>query len=170
MGKPASIVPDVSATFETSLLSKVASLARQAGSVETGGILIGEYLDGGRTVRITEATAMPEDSSFGRFWFKRGRKGLDTLLRDRWALGRYYVGEWHSHPGGSAEPSGSDIAAMRQIASDPMYRCEAPLLLVIASGPSDGFSVSLTVFISGSPHRLRHGTPSLILPGSSHQF
>jgi proteasome lid subunit RPN8/RPN11 len=159
--KYSSIAPDVSAVFDLPLLSEVARLVGRAGSDETGGILIGEYLDEGRSVRITEATAMPEDSRFGRTWFKRGRKGLDALLRDRWAQGHYYVGEWHSHPGSSADPSGPDIAAMQEIAGDPTYRCEAPVLLVVGGRPPDNFSISLTVFIAGSPHRLQYGTPSL---------
>ncbi|WP_352722673.1 Mov34/MPN/PAD-1 family protein [Mesorhizobium sp. M0491] len=121
--KYSSIAPDVSAVFELPLLSEVTRLAGRAGSVETGGILVGEYFDGGRSVRITEVTAMPEDSRFGRAWFKRGRKGLDALLRDRWGQGQYYVGEWHSHPGGSAEPSGSDIAAMRKPVAPTLPRC-----------------------------------------------
>lgn len=158
MVKYSSIAPDVSAVFELPLLSEVTRLAGRADSVETGGILIGRYLKKGRFVRITEVTAMPEDSRFGRAWFQRGRKGLDALLRDRWAQGQYYVGEWHSHPGGSAEPSGSDVAAMRKIAGDPLYRCEAPVLLVVGGRPPDSFSISLTVFVSGSPHRLRYGT------------
>lgn len=128
--------------------------------METGGILIGEYLEGGHSVSITEVTAMPEDSKSGRAWFERGRKGLDTLLQERWAQGQYYVGEWHSHPGGSAEPSSSDIAAMRKIASDPLYRCDAPVLLVVGGRPPDSVSISLTVFVSGVPQRLQYGTPT----------
>jgi integrative and conjugative element protein (TIGR02256 family) len=154
-----SIAPAISAEFELPLLSKVTQLAGRARNHETGGILIGEYLDGGQTVRITEVTGMPEDSQFGRAWFKRGQQGLVSLLRDRWAIGQHYVGEWHSHPGGSAEPSHSDIAAMRKIAQDPLYRCNAPILLVVGGRPPDSFSISLTVFVSGSPQRLRYGTP-----------
>lgn len=157
--KYSSIDPKVSAIFELPLLSEVTRLTEQAGSLETGGILIGSYFDGGHSVQITEMTAMPADSLFGRTWFKRGRKGLEALLRDRWAKGQYYVGEWHSHPGGSADPSGPDIAAMRRIAEDPLYRCEAPVLFVIGGRPPGNFSISLTVLVSGAPHRLRYGTP-----------
>lgn len=155
-----SFTPKISALFELPLLTKVTKVAGEAGRAETGGILIGEYLGDGSAVRIHEVTAMPVDSSFRRSWFKRGRKGLEAILQDRWERGLHYVGEWHSHPGGSPDPSGSDIAAMQKIAGDPLYRCQSPVLLIVGGSPPGSFSISLTVFVAGSPHRLRFGLPS----------
>jgi len=80
--------------------------------------------------------------------------GLEALLRDRWVSGQYYVGEWHSHPGGGAEPSFSDATSMPKIAGNSLYRSDAPVLLVVGGRPPGNFSISLTVFVSGSPHRL----------------
>jgi len=155
----ASVAPDVTAEFDLSLLSEVTRIAGQAGRFETGGILIGEYFDQGTAVRITEITTMPSDSLFGRSWFKRGRKGLDAILRDRWKQGQHYIGEWHSHPGGSPEPSEPDISAMRRIATDPLYQCKSPVLLVVGGNPPGSFSISVTALVSGSPQRLRYGVP-----------
>lgn len=159
-----SLFPEINAVFELPLLAEVTQVAGRAGRTETGGILIGEYFDNGRSVRIREITPMPSDSQFGRTWFKRGRKGLDALLKRRWREGQHYIGEWHSHPGGSAQPSGSDISTMRRIASDPLYRCASPVLLIVGGDPPDRYSISLTVFVEGYPHRLRYGAPSWSRP------
>ncbi|HTN15591.1 MAG TPA: Mov34/MPN/PAD-1 family protein [Sphingomonadaceae bacterium] len=113
---------------------------------ETGGILIGRYVDSGAVASIAEATAKPADSWFGLFWFKRGSKGLKKLLEARWSAGEHYLGEWHFHPGGSPSPSRSDEDAMRAVAFDERYHCREPLLAILGGWPEKEWSVSLTVF------------------------
>lgn len=120
--------------------------AATSGRNETGGILIGRYVDGGAFANILEATAKPADSRFGMFWFKRGSKGLGKLLRARWSAGNHYLGEWHFHPGGSPSPSRSDEKAMMAIALDERYRCREPLLAIVGGLPAQEWAVSITVF------------------------
>ncbi|MBU2329202.1 MAG: Mov34/MPN/PAD-1 family protein [Alphaproteobacteria bacterium] len=120
---------------------------------ETGGILIGRYQDDGNTAVVTGATARTVDSSSGRAWFSRGVTGLKELLRERWQHGEYYLGEWHSHPGGSPDPSGNDFREMRSISLDSRYRCTRPLLIV--AGTSAGaIELSVSVIDSGRLERL----------------
>lgn len=114
--------------------------------VETGGILIGKYSADGDIVTVIEASAKPRDSLVGRFAFQRGFQGLKALLTTRWDMGLFYVGEWHSHPGQSSRPSGPDLTAMRKIAANPKYQCQAPVLLIIGGKPPNEFSLSVTVF------------------------
>lgn len=45
-----------------------------------------------------------------------------------------YVGDWHSHPRGGAQPSKQDIDTMEDIANDPDFRSPEPLS-AIAVGP-----------------------------------
>jgi hypothetical protein len=54
------------------------------------------------------------------------------LLHEQWNLAqrRYYVGEWHFHPTGRAQPSFQDRQQMVEIAQDPDYHCERPLLII----------------------------------------
>ncbi|MER9491565.1 Mov34/MPN/PAD-1 family protein [Mesorhizobium sp. M0320] len=149
--------PYVEARFLPALLNSVSDASGHAGQVETGGILIGRYLTDGHTVVLEEATEMPKDSQFGPTWFRRGQRGLEALLKDRWARGLHYVGEWHSHPGGSPEPSSDDLAAMHRIASDPLYRCPSPIMLIIGGEPPQRVSISLSVVTMHKYHRLQYG-------------
>ncbi len=99
---------------------------------ETGGVLIGRYSKNGAIAHVEIASAPPGDSSAGLDWFERGKNGLGDLLREQWnhPQRRYYVGEWHFHPIGRAEPSPQDRQQMAEIARDPNYHCERPLLII----------------------------------------
>jgi hypothetical protein len=58
---------------------------------------------------------------------------------------RHYVGEWHSHPGGAAIPSGTDDDNMFAIAMDPKNRCPE-CILIIASVISKDVSMRVYVY------------------------
>jgi len=45
-----------------------------------------------------------------------------------------YLGDWHSHPGGSGRPSGLDRSTARQIARTSEARCPHPLMVILAGG------------------------------------
>ncbi len=55
------------------------------------------------------------------------------------------IGFWHTHLGGSAAPSRTDVATMRQTAASPEWR-SAPALLLELTVPEDR-----SVGESGSP-------------------
>jgi hypothetical protein len=112
-------------------IAQMAALASDPDS-ETGGVLIGRYGDNGALAHVEMASPPPGDSSAGLDWFERGKTGLGDLLREQWNLPqrRYYVGEWHFHPIGRADPSPQDRQQMAEIARDPNYRCERPLLII----------------------------------------
>lgn len=101
---------------------------------ETGGVLVGRYLDGGSVARVELASSPPDDSSGGLDWFERGKDGLVDLLREQWNLPerRYYLGEWHFHPLGRAQPSPQDRKQMSEIAGDKNYRCTRPILVIVS--------------------------------------
>ncbi|MBZ9801102.1 Mov34/MPN/PAD-1 family protein [Mesorhizobium sp. ES1-6] len=123
--------------------------AVKAGRCETGGILIGCYGADRWNADIVEATPRPRGSLSGWFWFQRSKHGLASLLEDRWRLGFHYLGEWHFHPGGAPTPSGPDIRAMRRIASDEVYRCPSPILVILGGQPKTRWSISATLFRDG---------------------
>src|SRR4030042_2013035 len=69
---------------------------------ETGGILIGKYVERGTTAEILEALSPPNDSVGTVSTFNRGTAGISKELASRWAnTGSHYVGEWHYHPLGN---------------------------------------------------------------------
>lgn len=141
-----------SVILKPDVVRHVVQHATETSHAETGGILIGKYSAAGDSVTVIEASAKPRDSLVERFAFQRGLQGLKALLSTRWNMGLYYVGEWHSHPGGSPRPSGPDLVAMRKIAGNAKYQCRAPVLLIIGGNPPHKFGLSITVFTTnGQP-------------------
>lgn len=133
-------------TLEAAALSKMVSDCVQAGTGETGGILIGKYSSDGRIALISEITSHPKDSIRSSVTFLRGIFGLKELLASRWNESLHYVGEWHYHPGGSPEPSGTDKHAMRSIAANPKYSCREPILIILGGRSPRQANLSVTVF------------------------
>jgi integrative and conjugative element protein (TIGR02256 family) len=113
---------------------------RDAGSVETGGILIGRYSDDFALAIVREATPPPMDSKRGRSWFVRGMSGLREMLGRRWRNNErtFYIGEWHFHPANHVEPSGDDFAQMIEISRAREYDCKEPLLLILGASKHEG--------------------------------
>lgn len=126
--------------LEPPVLRALDRYCRDAGSWETGGILIGRYSEDLAVAIVGEATPPPSDSRRGRSWFVRGVNGLREMLGNRWrAMERtYYVGEWHFHPVAHVEPSGDDFAQMREISHTKEYDCKEPLLLICGASHRQG--------------------------------
>lgn len=123
-----------------SVLSALDRYCRDAGSSETGGILVGLYSDDLSLAIVSEATPPPTDSRRGRSWFVRGVNGLREMLGQRWRAKErnFYIGEWHFHPATHVEPSGDDFAQMLEISHAREYDCKEPLLLILGAGKHEG--------------------------------
>jgi len=126
--------------FQASVLSALDYYCRDAGSSETGGILVGYYSNDLSLAIVREATPPPPDSRRGRAWFVRGVSGLRDMLSKRWRSKErtYYVGEWHFHPAAHIEPSSDDFEQMNKISRSREYECKAPLLLIFGAGENHG--------------------------------
>lgn len=111
-----------------------------AGSVETGGILIGSYSNDLALAIVREATPPPTDSKRGHSWFVRGVSGLSEMLGNRWRAKErtFYIGEWHFHPANHVEPSGADFAQMFEIGRAREYNCKEPLLVILGATKHEG--------------------------------
>lgn len=121
--------------LDASVLIALDRCCGDAGSVETGGILIGRYSDDLTTAIVLEATSPPTDSKRGRTWFVRGVNGLREILGKRWQAKErtFYIGEWHFHPASSVEPSADDFTQMLKISRAREYNCREPLLLILGA-------------------------------------
>lgn len=121
-----------------------------AGRVETGGILIGEYTPAHDCALVHTATGPTSDSVATRTTFRRGVKGLQALLDKLWRHDRrYYLGEWHFHPGAAPDASGVDVDQLVEISSDLKYRCPEPLLLIVGGVLGGEWNASALVFPKG---------------------
>lgn len=100
---------------------------------EYGGLLIGRYTED-RSTAIIEKTILPKHYKASRYFFERGSEGLKeelaALYRQEPKL--FYIGEWHTHPDGPAEPSGRDKATMAQLVKNEKVFINNPILLIVA--------------------------------------
>ncbi len=135
-----------------------------SGDIETGGILIGFYTLGHNCAVVTTVTGPPVDSRHAKTWFHRGTKDVQNLLQDVWNRGRrYYLGEWHFHPGGNPDPSMTDVNQLKQIADSPHYQCPEPVLLIVGRTRSDKWNTMSYVFPRGKEFiRMAPITPSRV--------
>jgi [CysO sulfur-carrier protein]-S-L-cysteine hydrolase len=81
---------------------------------------------------------LPEKYENSRVQFTRHPDNLNIYLKNVYGNTSgaiEYLGEWHSHPGGSNRFSGHDLTTMKAIASDDGVKMENPLLLIIAHPP-----------------------------------
>jgi integrative and conjugative element protein (TIGR02256 family) len=104
--------------------------AAAAFPLETGGALIGRYVDAS-TADVASVTGPCADARHEAYGFERGTAGLREVLDDAWERGLYYLGEWHTHPASDPSPSRDDLATMRRFAADPAMSCPEPLLLIL---------------------------------------
>jgi integrative and conjugative element protein (TIGR02256 family) len=129
--------------------------------LETGGVLVGYYSDDSRFAHVTNLVPAPDDSISSRFSFHRGVRGLQQFLNRMWMRRRYYLGEWHFHPGGSASPSGTDGDQMKSIAYAGSYHCPEPVLLILGGNPPQQFTIKSYVYLR------RASDPVVLEPGQS---
>jgi proteasome lid subunit RPN8/RPN11 len=131
-----------------SVISKITEICQKAYPNETGGILIGHYSANLKGAYVIEATNQTDDSSSGRFWFKRGINGLKKMLISYWSENQYYLGEWHFHPGNSPYPSRADINQMNVISKNRKFNCPEPILVIVGQ-INTKFVISVQIFIEG---------------------
>lgn len=129
------------------ILLRLLQMCEVAGSLETGGILIGRYSRAHDCALVTDVSRAPKDSSSGRTWFARGVRGLQVWLDRLWhTIRHYYIGEWHFHPGGSPDPSEDDSRQMHGIARSVLYHCPEPVLLILGGEPKAAWRVGAHVY------------------------
>lgn len=132
------------------ILQAILTWCNEAGNDETGGILIGEYTPLHDCALVHQATGPTKDSAASPTRFRRGVGGLNTLVDRLWKRERrYYLGEWHFHPGAPPEPSGIDDTQLAEIAADTRYRCPEPVLLLVGGDPTDKWGMAAFVFKHG---------------------
>lgn len=106
--------------------------------LETGGVLLGYWVDGTSEAVVTctvgagpkaihrENHFVPDyefqESEIARFYEESGRK-------------LQYLGDWHSHPGSRGYLSDVDQRTLRRIGKTKSARVEEPIMVVLAGGP-----------------------------------
>jgi integrative and conjugative element protein (TIGR02256 family) len=105
--------------------------------LETGGPLFGyEARDG--SVVIEAARGPGPRARHARFNYRPDRDAIQAAINEELQASkgqRYLVGEWHSHPLGSAHASGRDKRSVREIAEDEDVGLIRPVALIQATTP-----------------------------------
>jgi integrative and conjugative element protein (TIGR02256 family) len=124
------IEPEVLATLER-------YRQRAPDAHEAGGILLGHRR--GAHLHITEATEPTEHDIRTRTRFVRSPKGHQDVALARWGASDGtvdYLGEWHTHPELSPEPSSIDRKEWQAICQ---IRRPLPMVFIIAGTTNDAW-------------------------------
>lgn len=104
------------------MLHELLAEAQAFAPLETGGCVAGYYTpDTGDAVITHSIGPGPEAEHFGRK-FVPDRNYHDQRLQELWEASGgtlRYMGDWHSHPGGSSELSSLDRAFMKHALGSP---------------------------------------------------
>lgn len=104
---------------------------------ETGGVLLGYWVRPWTEVVITEMVGGGPRAIRRPKYFLPDHEYQETEIAKRYETsGRqlYYLGDWHSHPGGSGLLSPTDEQTLRRIIREPAARCRVALMAVLAGG------------------------------------
>ncbi|TAN20933.1 MAG: hypothetical protein EPN33_14205 [Acidobacteria bacterium] len=109
-------------------------VAAQFCPFEAGGLLLGYWNDDG-SAAVMAATRPGPRAAHRLFSFVPDYEFDDkqvALAYER--SGRYwgYLGDWHTHPLGSSEPSRKDLKVARNIATSEQARSPKPLMAIVS--------------------------------------
>ncbi|GAA1150716.1 Mov34/MPN/PAD-1 family protein [Nocardioides aquiterrae] len=102
--------------------------------LETGGILLGKPGPDGHVV--TDLIGPGPEGRHERYGFTPDSDWQAEQVAARWATDSnlHYLGDWHTHPGGSTRLSRLDRSTARDIAAYEEARQPNPFMLVLALG------------------------------------
>jgi integrative and conjugative element protein (TIGR02256 family) len=133
-------------SLPSDIVRKLEAALRSAGADECGGILMGEHI-GPNSFVVRELTVQGV-GSFARF-VREAKTALLALkgffARTRGQYTRFnYLGEWHSHPCFSVEPSVTDHRSMLDMVRNPSVGANFLVLMVV--------KLDVSMSVQGSIH------------------
>ncbi|WP_163869566.1 Mov34/MPN/PAD-1 family protein [Myxococcus eversor] len=112
------------------VLAKAQRLARVRAPLETGGLLLGQVVDG--EAHVLALTGPGRRARRSRLGYESDG-ARDTRLVARVYPQLHYLGDWHTHPGGPAVLSATDVASIRGALSPS----RPEVLHLLLAGPAD---------------------------------
>ncbi len=133
----------VEARVSAVAVARMRELAAAAFPLETGGMLLGRYVDD-HTALVTDVAGPCADAVHGTHSFESGSAGVAELLAALWPE-TYYLGDWHTHPASSPEPSETDLVALQEKAEREEAMCPQPVMLILGGivGSTERWSATL---------------------------
>lgn len=122
--------------------------------------IVGRISDDGSTAICSAILGLTKGARFDVEIDQEQADRIARELTDLWAQTGgeiYYLGDWHTHPGASSEPSELDCETSQARARDPKARCPQHVMLI--SG-ADGLRCMLSVDgVTGRLARQREPEP-----------
>lgn len=118
--------------IDNDLYQELSDKAMFAYPNETGGLLVGRYNASKDCVTIVK-NIVPTKIESNRTSYYRSVEGMDDEWRKLSEEGLHYVGEWHSHPGGSVMFSSCDEAALKSLQKDEGVTIKKTVMLIIST-------------------------------------
>jgi integrative and conjugative element protein (TIGR02256 family) len=134
-------VPAVTIT-DTARASITRYATASADGRETGGILLGRHHDYPRPVLDVVHAAGPGPRAVRRpGFFRRDVRHAQALADLTYCTdSSVWIGDWHTHPGGPALPSDTDLASYRNLLADSELGFEVFLTVIVTSDPAKGWT------------------------------
>ena len=104
---------------------------------ETGGVLLGYTANHGRDIVVTVAIGPGPKARHELQSFEPDHDWqVEQVAREYEASGRLYgyLGDWHTHPNGSADLSSKDSTTLKRIACAPEARAPQPIMVIASAG------------------------------------
>lgn len=122
---------------------------------ETGGILVGRWTSASAAL-LTHVIGPGPKARHGFRRFTPDTEWQTTELASVWssAPGLEYLGDWHTHPMGSATPSGRDRSVADAIAGYPPARNAQPIMLILSLGVTGRSQLGAFVLLGGELTRM----------------
>lgn len=118
--------------IEESILNEMGNLGILHYPNEFGGFLIGKYSSDLKTLLI-ENYILPIKYNGFPYSFERSIEGIRVAFKNLFSKKKlYYIGEWHTHPGGSTRYSHTDLIAMIKTVECETVKIVNPVLLILA--------------------------------------
>jgi hypothetical protein len=128
------------------------TVLEDAGTQEVGGILMGEHV-ADAVYRVLDLTIQRHSGT--RISFVRVIREILSPLRRFFRRTGYnytrfnYLGEWHSHPSSSLQPSGLDHQTMWEILGDPQAGANFVILMIVRLSTAGHLERTVTVYQPG---------------------
>lgn len=129
--------------------------ARSLDGLETGGILLG--VDTGERLELRHAGGPGPGARRGKRYFLRDLAHAQRLAEAVWALdGSQWIGEWHTHPSGTPQPSRLDMDSYRRHLRDPDLNLDrfVSMIVVLDSHANPTFATWLVQCHEARPIQL----------------
>jgi len=121
----------ISISLDDKSKKKIEEALRKYSPNEIGGILIGNKVSENKII-VNDVSISNEIEILNFASFIRDTLNAQKLLNKHYKDSTgFYVGEWHSHPSFSLNPSGKDISTMKGIVNDKNYNVSFAILIIV---------------------------------------